>query len=204
MIIGIDEAGRGCLAGRVYAGAVVLTSGKDLSGIRDSKQISETRRESLFEQILNEHRCGIGFADVKEITEINILNAAFLAMKRAFENLKLTNIELKSAHILVDGNMAIRGLSDVKQTPIVKGDQKEKAIAAASILAKVSRDRELRKWHEIYPQYGFNEHKGYATEVHRKAIAKFGPCDIHRTTFAGVKEFVHIRKATRSEESVPL
>jgi ribonuclease HII len=195
IIIGIDEAGRGCLAGAVYAGAVILNvnakSKKLAKEIRDSKLISEPRREILFNQIIEEHRCGIGIATVEEITRFNILNAALLAMRRAFDNLKLSAEELLDCHVLVDGDQRIREFH-YPQTPVVMGDQKVKAISAASIVAKVSRDRELRKMHEQFPHYGFAEHKGYATEGHRDAIAKHGPCEHHRPTFAGVREYIPV------------
>jgi ribonuclease HII len=191
LIVGVDEAGRGCLAGPVYAGAVILNPTKNVDAVRDSKQMSESGREKLFETIITDHRVGIGIASVEEIATLNILNAALLAMKRAFENLQLSAVELKTCHVLVDGNQKIRNFS-YPQTPVVKGDQLVKAIAAASIIAKVSRDRELRQLHEAYPQYGFLEHKGYATEVHRQAIAKHGPTRHHRVTFAGVRE--HVRE----------
>jgi len=186
-IIGIDEAGRGCLAGPVYAGAVILKSDKYCEEIRDSKTLSESRREEIFERILEAHRVGIGFASVEEIGRLNILNAALLAMKRAFENLGLTEAELLDCHVLVDGNQKIGGLN-YPQTAVIKGDQKVKAIAAASIVAKVMRDRELRKLDEVFPQYGFKVHKGYGTEAHRRSIAEHGPCSHHRATFAGVRE----------------
>ncbi len=188
-IIGVDEAGRGCLAGPVYAGAVILKSENQLEKIRDSKAMSEMQREEVFAHILERHRVGIGFATVEEITRLNILNAALLAMKRAFENLKLSDDELMDCHVLVDGNQKIRNFN-WPQTPIIKGDQKVKAISAASIVAKVMRDRELRKLHEEYPQYGYASHKGYGTDQHRSAIEKFGPTLHHRPTFAGVKEFI--------------
>ena len=189
IIIGVDEAGRGCLAGPVYAGAVILQSENQLEKIRDSKKMSENQREEVLSYILAQHRVGIGFATVEEITRFNILNAALLAMKRAFENLKLSDDELMDCHVLVDGNQKIRNFN-WPQTPIIKGDQKVKAISAASIVAKVMRDRELRKLHEEYPEYGYAEHKGYATELHRAAIKEFGPTVHHRPTFAGVKEFI--------------
>lgn len=186
--IGIDEAGRGCLAGSVYAGAVILRPG-DNSDIQDSKMLSESRRESLYEQIKSTHRVGVGFATVEEITRFNILNAALLAMRRAFEDLKLTATELLDCHVFIDGNQPIKEFS-YPQTTVVKGDQLVKAISAASIVAKVTRDRELKKLHKQYPQYGYAAHKGYATEEHRSAIRKFGPTEHHRPTFAGVKEFI--------------
>lgn len=189
ILVGIDEAGRGCLAGPVYAGAVILKSDKYIEHLKDSKTLSEDRREELYELIKTEHRVGFGFATVQEITRFNILNAALMAMQRAFDNLKLTADELLDCRALVDGNQPIRGFR-YPQTTVVKGDQKIKAISAASIVAKVMRDRELRRLHEIYPEYRYDEHKGYATEVHREAIRKFGPTEHHRPTFAGVKEYI--------------
>jgi ribonuclease HII len=167
---------------------VILRPGSELSSIRDSKQMSENVRENLFNLIINEHRVGIGFASVAEILELNILNAALLAMKRAFENLRLNPEELSQCHVFVDGNQRIRNFG-YPQTPVIKGDQLVKAISAASIVAKVSRDRLMRQLHEEHPQYGFLEHKGYATESHRRAIAEYGPLPEHRQSFAGVKEY---------------
>lgn len=187
--IGIDEAGRGCLAGPVYAAAVILQSSENLDDIRDSKILSESRRENLYTQIKSMHRVGVGFATVAEITRLNILNASLLAMRRAFEDLNLTADELLDCHSFIDGNQLIREFR-YPQTAVIKGDQLVKAISAASIVAKVMRDRELRRLHELYPQYGYAEHKGYGTEVHRRAIQKYGPTEHHRPTFAGVKEFI--------------
>jgi ribonuclease HII len=191
-IIGLDEAGRGCLAGPVYAGAVLFQSDADLSEIRDSKELSEKRREEIYKSIISHHRVGIGIATPLEIEKFNILNASLLAMKRAFENLKLTKAELESCHALVDGNQKIKDFN-YSQTTVIQGDKKVKSIAAASIVAKVLRDKELRILHEKYPQYQFDVHKGYATEIHRTAIAKFGPCPEHRKTFAGVKEYCSVQ-----------
>ncbi len=201
ILIGIDEAGRGCLAGPVYAGAVILKSKKYVRDMRDSKLVAENRREELFELIKTEHRVGIGFATVAEITRFNILNAALLAMKRAFEDLKLSADELLDCRAFVDGDQTIRGFH-YPQTAVVKGDQKVKAISAASIIAKVSRDRELRRLHELYPQYGYDQHKGYATEEHRKAIRTHGVTEHHRPTFAGVKEHIQPKEHIQLKEHV--
>lgn len=191
--IGVDEAGRGCLAGPVYAGAVVFNFDEKSEKIRDSKQISEKSREAIFEYILEHHRVGIGHATVEEITRLNILGAVLLAMRRAAEGLNLTAEERQRVHVYVDGNQPIRGL-DLPQTTVISGDRLMRAIAAASIVAKVSRDREVRRLHERYPQYRFADHKGYGTEIHREAIASLGPIGgIHRPTFAGVRE--HLSKA---------
>lgn len=184
-VIGVDEVGRGCLAGRVYAAAVILDETKDLSALTDSKKLSESRRSFLSKQILNEHQCGIGFASVEEIDQINILQAALVAMKRAIEALGV-----ESGFVLVDGNQKIPGLNQVfEQECVVKGDLRAAPIAAASIVAKVARDTYITELGEKYPQYGFAGHKGYSTKSHKEAIRVHGPCSIHRKTFAGVKEF---------------
>jgi ribonuclease HII len=189
MSIGVDEAGRGCLAGPVYAGAVIFNGREKSADIRDSKLLSESRREKVYEYILARHRVGIGIATVAEITKLNILGAALLAMKRAIEDLKLCDEETALAHVYVDGNQRIRNLK-LKQTTVINGDELMKIIGAASIAAKVNRDREIRRLAKTYPHYGFERHKGYATEEHRRAIAKHGPSDIHRPTFAGVREYL--------------
>lgn len=181
-VIGIDEAGRGCLAGPVVAAAVILESEFDLDLLTDSKLLSEDRREIVFEKILDLHRVGIGFATSKEIDEINILQASFLAMRRALESLGQT-----SGHILVDGHMPIPQCSGFTQTPLVKGDLRCKPISAASIVAKVTRDRFMREIAREFPQYKFEVHKGYGTTAHRALIEEFGSCREHRQTFRGVK-----------------
>jgi ribonuclease HII len=184
-IIGVDEAGRGCLAGPVFAGAVILQSEVGVTEFTDSKLLSETRREELFDVILAHHKVGIGSATVAEIEELNILNAALLAMRRAVEDLGVT-----SGHVLVDGIFKIKNLEGFQQTPLIKGDLRATPVAAASIVAKVSRDRVMRTMSKEWPQYGFEKHKGYSTEAHKKAIELHGPSLQHRRTFAGVKEFV--------------
>ncbi len=184
-IIGVDEVGRGCLAGPVYAAAVIFRSDLLNDLVTDSKLLSEKRREELAEQILKEHHVGIGSASVEEIDQINILNAALLAMKRAVEQLGVT-----TGHILVDGNKKIPHLPSFAQTTIVKGDLRAAPISAASIVAKVTRDRLMKELGAQYPVYGFEVHKGYSTPVHKQSIVTHGPCIQHRTTFAGVKEFI--------------
>lgn len=185
-IIGVDEVGRGCLAGPVYAAAVIFRSDLLSDLVTDSKLLSEKRREELAEQILKEHYVGIGSASVEEIDQINILNAALLAMKRAVEQLGVV-----SGHILVDGNKKIPNLPGFAQTTIVKGDLRAAPISAASIVAKVTRDRLMKELGAQYPVYGFEVHKGYATPTHKQGILTHGPCIEHRTTFAGVKEFLN-------------
>ena len=176
-VCGIDEAGRGPLAGPVYAAAVLLPEGLVIEGLNDSKKLSEKKREALFDVICeNALAYGIGFADEKEIDEINILQATYLAMRRAYDNM-----QKKCDYVLVDGNrmppMPVPGET------IVKGDAKSPSIAAASILAKVSRDRVMLKYAEEYPEYEFEKHKGYGTKAHTEALLQHGPSPIHRKTF---------------------
>ncbi len=185
-IIGVDEVGRGCLAGPVYAGAVILNMKKKYSPYTDSKLLSAGRREILATEIELVHHVGIGFATVEEIDELNILRASLLAMARA-----VAALGLKSGHLLVDGNQKIPGLHTFKQTTVIKGDLRAQPIAAASIVAKVTRDRLLMELENQFPVYGFSKHKGYSTVQHKAAIAQHGPCTIHRRTFAGVRE--HLR-----------
>ncbi len=184
-VIGVDEVGRGCLAGPVYAAAVIFRSEALHDLVTDSKLLSEKRRDELAELILKEHQVGIGSATVEEIDEINILNAALLAMKRAVEQLGVS-----SGHVLVDGNKKIPGLKGFEQTTVVKGDLRVAPISAASIVAKVTRDRLMKDLGVQYPHYGFEVHKGYSTPIHKQSIATHGPCLVHRKSFAGVKEFV--------------
>ena len=181
-IAGIDEAGRGPLAGPVVAAAVVLPAGISIDGLDDSKKLSPAVREKLFSVIERTALgFGIGIVDVEVIDEINILQAARLAMKRAIEQIPKT-VDL----LLIDGNQKIE--SDIHQWTIVKGDSKSFSIAAASVLAKVTRDRLMEDYHRLYPDYEFHRHKGYGTLLHRCRIEEFGPCPIHRKTFKGVVE----------------
>ncbi len=177
LICGVDEAGRGPLAGPVCAAAVILPRGIDIEGLNDSKKLTEKKRDKLFDTICSEAvSCGIAFAGVDEIERINILNAAMLAMNRAIDKLSV-----KPALALIDGNRdsAIR----MPSRCIVKGDAKCADIAAASILAKVSRDRYMLKMAERYPEYHFEKHKGYGTKLHYEALREYGPCEIHRPSF---------------------
>ena len=175
-ICGIDEAGRGCLAGDVFAAAVILDKHKPIEGLDDSKKLSAAKREWLYDEITaNAAGYAIATASVEEIEQINILQAALLAMRRAYE-------QLTAPHdiVLVDGNQspAIFGCECV-----VGGDGKYAAIAAASILAKVARDRYMLELDELYPQYQFAKHKGYATKLHKEMILKHGALSIHRKLF---------------------
>ena len=182
-IAGIDEAGRGPLAGPVVVGVVILPEDSMIEGINDSKKVSEKKREKLYDEITSEAIAwGVGIIDQEEIDKINILNATKKAVTVA-----LSSLEVKPDLILVDALTGIDTLG-IPYESIIKGDAKEYSIAAASIIAKVTRDRIMRKWDEVYPQYGFSAHKGYGTAAHIKAIKEYGPCILHRKTF--IKNFV--------------
>ena len=177
-VCGVDEAGRGPLAGPVCAAAVVFEEGVDIEGINDSKKLSEKKREALFDVIKEKALAyGIAFADVNEIEEYNILGATYIAMNRAIEQLGD-----KVDFALIDGNRIPKDIKVGCQT-VVKGDAKSMSIAAASILAKVTRDRLLLEYDEKYPQYGFKKHKGYGTAEHMQAIREYGMCEVHRPSF---------------------
>lgn len=181
IILGVDEAGRGPLAGPVVAAAVKINEYHDFfEEINDSKKLTEKKRENLFEKILTFCDVGIGIATVEEIDEDNILNATFLAMNRAIEDIKSQNINYDI--VLVDGNKLIKNY-DGNQECIIKGDGKSLSIATASIIAKVTRDRIMLKFSEIYPEYHFEKHKGYGTKLHREILLEKGPLKIHRKTF---------------------
>ena len=176
-VCGVDEAGRGPLAGPVFAAAVVLGRGQIIDGINDSKQLSEKKREALFDKIKEEALCySIALVDEKTIDEINILNATFLAMKKAIEGL-----EIKPDFAMIDGNKTPD--LDIDCEAVVKGDANSVSIAAASILAKVSRDRYMFEMAEKYPEYKFEKHKGYGTKLHYQMLDEYGPSEIHRQTF---------------------
>lgn len=177
IIIGVDEAGRGPLAGPVVAAAVIIDKYLDeFELINDSKKLSEKKREKLFDTILENCKVGVGIATVEEIDSLNILNANFLAMRRALEDLE------EEGFVLVDGNHLIREYQG-EQEFVIKGDGKSISIAAASIIAKVTRDKIMEKVSEEYPQYEFSKHKGYGTKVHREKILEFGPSPVHRKSF---------------------
>lgn len=190
LVAGVDEAGRGPLAGPVVAAAVILDQDRPIAGVNDSKKLTPRKRESLFDVIKAQSLCfSIAEASPQEIDELNILQATMLAMRRAVEGLRL-----KPAQVLVDGNR-IPVLS-VPAEAIVKGDAKVAAIAAASILAKVHRDRLCQSMHDTYPEYGFATHKGYPTAEHLAALAKHGACELHRRSFAPVREALMRGKLT--------
>ena len=177
VICGVDEAGRGPLAGPVVAAACILPEGYMLDGLNDSKKLSEKKREKLFDEIINNALdYSIASASVEEIEELNILNATMLAMSRAIEGLKI-----KPDLALIDGNTS-RGFS-IKTKTVVGGDAKSPSIAAASILAKVTRDRLCYQYDNDFPLYGFAKHKGYGTALHMQALREYGPTPIHRLSF---------------------
>lgn len=177
VICGVDEAGRGPLAGPVCAAAVILPPNLDIPGLNDSKKLTDKRRRELF-PIIQEQAVayGIGMASHEEIDDINILQATFLAMQRALDSLNA-----RPELALVDGNRA--GDFGLPVQTVVKGDSRSASIAAASILAKVTRDDWMEKMAEEYPQYGFAIHKGYGTKAHYAALGEYGPCEIHRKSF---------------------
>lgn len=181
-ILGVDEAGRGPLAGPVVAAAVKIHQYHDFfEMINDSKKLSEKKREELFDKILTYCDVGVGIASVEEIDEVNILEATFIAMNRAIEDIS-KNSDVTFDTVLVDGNKLIKKY-DGKQEFLVKGDAKSLSIAAASIIAKVTRDRIMLKFAEIYPEYHFEKHKGYGTKLHREILLEKGVLPIHRKTF---------------------
>lgn len=177
-ICGIDEAGRGPLAGPVVVAAVIMPKDSMIEGVNDSKKVSEKKREVIYDQIINEAIAyGVGIIDQKEIDELNILNATKKGLTEA-----LKQLQVKPDRILVDALNGIDTLG-IPYTSIIKGDAKSYSIAAASIIAKVTRDRIMREWDEIYPIYGFEKHKGYGTKMHIDAIKEYGLCPLHRLSF---------------------
>ena len=177
VVCGVDEAGRGPLAGPVFAAEVILPQNLMIDGLNDSKKLSEKKREILYDKIKNlALTYAVAFATEHEIDEINILNATFLAMKRA-----VAKLNLKPDIVLVDGNKSPE--LEISTQTIVKGDSLSASIAAASILAKVERDRLMKNLSKKYPEYNFEKHKGYGTKMHIDLIKKYGPCEIHRKSF---------------------
>jgi len=184
LIAGVDEAGRGPLAGPVVAAAVILDDRQPIRGLTDSKKLSAKRREALFDEIRAKALCcSIAQSSVEEIDTLNILQATLLAMRRAVMGLRLP-----PKLVLVDGNRL--PVLDMRAEAIVKGDGKVPAISAASILAKVSRDRWCMEYHQHFPHYGFDQHKGYGTADHLAALRQHGPCPEHRRTFRPVTELL--------------
>ncbi len=182
LVAGVDEAGRGPLAGAVVAAAVILDDLAPIKGLNDSKKLTALRRDKLYDEIRAKALCvSVGQASVEEIDRLNILQATLLAMQRAVGGLRL-----KPAKVLVDGNRLPR--LDVLAEAIVGGDAKVQAISAASIIAKVTRDRQCAELHARFPQYGFDGHKGYGTAEHLQALREHGACEAHRRSYAPVRE----------------
>ena len=185
-VCGVDEAGRGPLVGAVVAGAVVLDPNNPIEGLKDSKKLTAARREYLYEQIMEKAKAwGVGEASPLEIDQINILQATMLAMRRAIEDLT-TRLGALPDKALIDGNRCPE--LPIAAEAIVKGDAKEPAISAASIVAKVTRDRQMMSLHELHPEYGFAQHMGYPTEAHFAALKQYGACDQHRRSFSPVRK----------------
>ncbi len=183
LIAGVDEVGRGPLAGPVVVAAVILDATKPIAGITDSKKLTEAKREALYPQIIEQALAyKIVRLDHQEIDRLNILQATMLGMRLAIEGLSITPDK-----VMIDGNKAPDGITIPMET-VIKGDSKIEAIGAASILAKVTRDREMVTSEDLYPGYGFAKHKGYPTKQHMQAIESLGPCPIHRMSFAPLKQ----------------
>ncbi|MEC0229343.1 ribonuclease HII [Paenibacillus alba] len=198
LVAGIDEVGRGCLFGDVVAAAVILPKGYVLEGVNDSKKLSEKKRDYLYEQIrLEALAVGVGIVDVAHIEAINIKQAARLAMKQAVEQLKIT-----PDCLLVDAEKVD---VDLQQTAIIHGDALSQSIAAASIIAKVTRDRMCVEWDDQYPEYGLAIHKGYATKHHRDMLLRYGPTPLHRKLFIRkVMAQLEINEAEQQNEQLEL
>jgi ribonuclease HII len=185
-VCGVDEAGRGPLVGSVVAGAVVLDPSNPIQGLKDSKKLTSARREFLYEQIIEKAKAwGVGEASPAEIDEVNILQATMLAMRRAIEDL-VNRSGAWPDKALIDGNRCPE--LPIAAEAIIKGDAKEPAISAASIIAKVTRDRQMQILHEQHPQYGFAQHMGYPTEAHFAALKQYGACAEHRRSFSPVRK----------------
>lgn len=180
-VIGVDEAGRGALAGPVFAGAVILNFPEEF---QDSKALNPKKRKESAEVIKAFHRFAVGVATVEEIDDLNIHKASLLAMKRAVRNLNV-----QRGHLLLDGKFTIPDLPEFSQTALIKGDQRAYPIMAASIIAKTERDKLLTSFQKDYPQYLFERHKGYPTEEHKEAIKLYGPSPLHRKSFANIREY---------------
>ena len=190
-VCGVDEAGRGPLVGAVVAGAVVLDPNNPIEGLKDSKKLTAVRREYLYEQIMERAKAwGVGEASPAEIDEINILQATMLAMRRAIEDLTI-RLGAWPDKALIDGNRCPE--LPIAAEAIVKGDAKEPAISAASIVAKVTRDRQMQLLHERHPEYGFAQHMGYPTEAHFAALKQYGTCDQHRRSFSPVRKVLELQ-----------
>jgi ribonuclease HII len=199
--MGVDEVGRGCIAGPVCAGVVVFNdknlTDADLETYIDSKKIPEHKRDLISQQIKKDHHFALGWATPEEIDELNIRQATLLAMSRAVIALHkqlFKTIDISQGTLLIDGRdivpLLIPKFGALDQRAIIQGDKHVRQISAASIIAKVARDQLMKKMSVDYPQYGFEKHKGYGTEVHREAVKKYGILSVHRKSFGGVKEFI--------------
>ena len=196
-VCAVDEVGMGCLAGPVVVCAVGMTNHfykkvhKKITGVRDSKLLRPNQREKFSDELIKEKDLvyTVAQCSVKTIDKLNIYRAARLAMKRAVKKLLITDYKLRTV-ILVDGKTKINGLNSIEQIPIVKGDRKVFAIACASIIAKVHRDKIMARYAQKYPGYGFEKHKGYGTKYHQTQLASLGPCEIHRRSFAPVAKLL--------------
>jgi ribonuclease HII len=186
-IAGMDEAGRGSLAGPVVAAAVILPKWTRLPGLTDSKLLSAAKREELFAKITKSCQYGVGIASHEEVDEFGLLHATYRAYKRAIEDLKAT-----PDHLMIDG--CDKFFFDIPHTSIIKGDLKIRAISAASVIAKVTRDRLMLEFAQKYPQYGFDLHKGYGTQRHQRALKEHGPSKIHRKSYAPLKSLKWVQK----------
>ena len=187
-VCGVDEAGRGPLVGAVVAGAVVLDPNNPIDGLKDSKKLTAARREYLYEQIMEKAKAwGVGEASPAEIDQINILQATMLAMHRAIEDLSI-RLGAWPGKALIDGNRCPE--LPIAAEAIIKGDAKEPAISAASIIAKVTRDRQMMRLHDQHPEYGFAQHMGYPTEAHFAALKQYGACSEHRRSFSPVRKVI--------------
>jgi ribonuclease HII len=190
-VCGVDEAGRGPLVGAVVAGAVVLDPNNPIEGLKDSKKLTAARREYLYEQIMEKAKAwGVGEASPAEIDDINILQATMLAMRRAIEDLT-SRLGAWPDKALIDGNRCPE--LPIAAQAIIKGDAKEPAISAASIVAKVTRDRQMMSLHERHPEYGFAQHMGYPTEAHFAALKEYGACEEHRKSFSPVRRVLELQ-----------
>jgi ribonuclease HII len=190
-VCGVDEAGRGPLVGAVVAGAVVLDPSNPIEGLKDSKKLTATRREYLYEQIMEKAKAwGVGEASPTEIDQVNILQATMLAMRRAVDDLAI-RLGAWPDKALIDGNRCPELPIDAEA--IIKGDAKEPAISAASIIAKVTRDRQMMALHDLHPEYGFAQHMGYPTEAHFAALKQYGACDQHRRSFSPVRKVLELQ-----------
>ncbi|MDU9050706.1 MAG: ribonuclease HII [Candidatus Electrothrix sp. Rat3] len=201
-VAGVDEAGRGPLAGPVIAGCVIFLSEPQAQQYRDSKKLTAKQRDRLYAMLhASDAIIGVGITEPAEIDQINILQASLLAMQRAVQDCG-KNGKLSPDFLLVDGTFKVP--LELPQQPLTKGESKSASIAAASIIAKVTRDRLMAEYHLQYPQYNFQQHKGYPTKAHRAAIAEFGPSPLHRKTFKGVREFCQEKKPEEQAEQKSL